>query len=57
VPDAIERLVRCYLGLRDSEEERFIDVVQRVGVEPFKAHLYAKADQESRAHSRQLAAA
>jgi len=57
VPDAIERLVRCYLGLRDSEEERFIDVVQRVGVEPFKAHLYAKTDQESRAHSRQLAAA
>ncbi|MGH8697044.1 MAG: nitrite/sulfite reductase [Burkholderiales bacterium] len=57
VPDAIERLVRCYLGLRDSEEERFIDVVQRVGVEPFKAHLYAKADQRPSAPERHLAAA
>jgi sulfite reductase (NADPH) hemoprotein beta-component len=57
VPDAIERLVRCYLGLRDSEEERFIDVVQRVGVEPFKAHLYDKADQRPSAPERHLAAA
>ncbi len=57
VPDAIERLVRCYLDLREAEEERFIDVVHRVGVEPFKAHLYAKADQESRARRRQLATA
>ena len=57
VPDAIERLVRCYLGLREAEEERFIDVVHRVGVEPFKAHLYAKADQESSTRERQLAAA
>jgi sulfite reductase (NADPH) hemoprotein beta-component len=57
VPDAIERLVRCYLGLRDSEQERFIDVVQRVGVEPFKAHLYDKADQRPSAPERHLAAA
>jgi sulfite reductase (NADPH) hemoprotein beta-component len=57
VPDAIERLVRCYLDLREAEEERFIDVVHRVGVEPFKEHLYAKPDQASRARDRQLAAA
>jgi sulfite reductase (NADPH) hemoprotein beta-component len=57
VPDAIERLVRCYLSLRETEEERFIDVVQRVGVEPFKEHLYAETDQESPARERQLAAA
>jgi sulfite reductase (NADPH) hemoprotein beta-component len=57
VPDAVERLVRCYLALREREEERFIDVVQRVGVEPFKAHLYAEPDQESPARGRQLAAA
>jgi sulfite reductase (NADPH) hemoprotein beta-component len=57
VPDAIERLVRCYLGLRDSEEERFIDVVQRVGVAPFKAHLYGTADQRPSAPARHLAAA
>jgi sulfite reductase (NADPH) hemoprotein beta-component len=57
VPDAIERLVRCYLGLRDSEEERFIDVVHRAGVEPFKAYLYGKADQESAPRDRHLVAA
>src|SRR5499426_1521501 len=57
VPDAIERLVHCYLDLRDSEEERFIDVVHRAGVEPFKAHLYGKADQESAPRDRHLVAA
>ena len=57
VPDAIERLVRCYLGLREAEEERFIDVVHRVGVEPFKAHLYGKTHQASAVDERQLAAA
>ncbi|HLB14098.1 MAG TPA: nitrite/sulfite reductase [Burkholderiales bacterium] len=57
VPDAIERLVRCYLDLREAEEERFIDVVHRVGVEPFKAHLYDKADQRPSAPERHLAAA
>ena len=57
VPDAIERLVHRYLELRDSEEERFIDTVHRVGVESFKAHLYAKADQAPAARDRQLAAA
>jgi sulfite reductase (NADPH) hemoprotein beta-component len=40
VPDVIERLVEAYLAQRESEQERFIDVVQRVGIEPFKAHVY-----------------
>jgi sulfite reductase (NADPH) hemoprotein beta-component len=57
VPDAIERLVRCYLDLRDSEEERFVDVVHRAGVEPFKANLYGKANQESAPRDRHLVAA
>jgi sulfite reductase (NADPH) hemoprotein beta-component len=57
VPDAIERLVRRYLDLRDAEEERFIDVVHRVGVEPFKSALYGPADQGPSASERQLAAA
>jgi sulfite reductase (NADPH) hemoprotein beta-component len=57
VPDAIERLVRRYLDLRDAEEERFIDVVHRVGYEPFKSALYAPADQKSSASQRQLAPA
>jgi sulfite reductase (NADPH) hemoprotein beta-component len=57
VPDAVERLVRCYLALREAEDERFIDVVHRVGVEPFKTHLYGKTDQIPSAAARHLAAA
>ncbi|HEY7761198.1 MAG TPA: nitrite/sulfite reductase [Burkholderiales bacterium] len=40
VPDVVERLVTVYLEQRESEQERFIDVVHRLGVEPFKAHVY-----------------
>jgi sulfite reductase (NADPH) hemoprotein beta-component len=57
VPDAIERLVHTYLDLRDSNAERFVDTVQRVGTDPFKASLYDKADPTPQARSRQLAAA
>jgi sulfite reductase (NADPH) hemoprotein beta-component len=57
VPDAIERLVRCYLDRRDSEEERFIDTIHRIGTEPFKASLYGKADPRQHARDRHLAAA
>jgi sulfite reductase (NADPH) hemoprotein beta-component len=57
VPDAIERLVQAYLALRDGDAERFIDTVQRVGTDPFKAALYGKTDPTSRARDRQLAAA
>ncbi|MCW5605011.1 MAG: nitrite/sulfite reductase [Burkholderiales bacterium] len=42
VPDVIEKLVGVYLDRRDSEAERFIDVVRRIGVEPFKEHVYGK---------------
>jgi sulfite reductase (NADPH) hemoprotein beta-component len=56
VPDAIERLVRCYLSLRDSAEERFIDVIHRVGIAPFKTHLYG-TDQATSTDERQLVAA
>src|SRR5690606_38315156 len=41
VPDVVEKLIQTYLRLRDSEAERFIDVVDRVGIEPFKADVYA----------------
>ena len=40
VPDVIEKLIDLYLARRDSEEERFIDVVRRIGIEPFKEHVY-----------------
>jgi sulfite reductase (NADPH) hemoprotein beta-component len=45
VPDVIERLIDCYLKHRDSEAERFVDVVQRIGVQPFKEHVYGYAHQ------------
>jgi sulfite reductase (NADPH) hemoprotein beta-component len=45
VPDVIERLIRTYLALRDSEAERFVDVVHRVGVEPFRRNVYGDRHQ------------
>jgi sulfite reductase (NADPH) hemoprotein beta-component len=57
VPDAIERLVNRYLELREGEAERFIDTVQRVGTDPFKASLYGTPDQTPQTRSRRLAAA
>jgi sulfite reductase (NADPH) hemoprotein beta-component len=47
VPQVIEKLIECYLEQRDSEAERFIDTVQRIGVEPFKEKVYGKADHRS----------
>lgn len=41
VPDVVDRLIRTYLDLRDSDAERFIDVVDRVGIDPFKRDVYA----------------
>jgi sulfite reductase (NADPH) hemoprotein beta-component len=41
IPDVIFRLVQTYLRLRDSEAERFIDVVERIGIGPFKEDVYA----------------
>ena len=55
VPDVIERIVRCYLGLRLAEAERFIDCVRRVGAEPFKRVVYDHADQRIESHSGSLA--
>ena len=44
VPDVVERLVRAYLDARDSDAERFVDVVARLGLAPFKEAVYAHAD-------------
>jgi sulfite reductase (NADPH) hemoprotein beta-component len=57
VPDVIERLIKCYLEHRDSEAERFIEVVRRIGHETFKDYVYGQADSQSQRRSRQLAAA
>ncbi|MDR2220038.1 MAG: nitrite/sulfite reductase [Methylobacillus sp.] len=41
VPGVIEKLIAVYITHR-TDEERFIDTVRRIGVAPFKAHVYAK---------------
>ncbi|OLU24271.1 nitrite/sulfite reductase [Pseudomonas sp. PA27(2017)] len=43
VPDVIERLVETFDEQRQGNE-RFIDTVQRVGIEPFKAQVYRQAE-------------
>jgi sulfite reductase (NADPH) hemoprotein beta-component len=57
IPDVVERLIETYLELRDSEQERFVDVVQRTGIEPFKKNVYANLDQKPADRRRALAAA
>jgi sulfite reductase (NADPH) hemoprotein beta-component len=57
VPDVIERLIETYLEHRDSDAERFVDVVHRIGVEPFKARVYGHPDQRRQDRRRSLAAA
>lgn len=42
VADVVGSLVETYLDLRDSDAERFIDVVERVGIDPFKARVYGE---------------
>ncbi|HTK02762.1 MAG TPA: nitrite/sulfite reductase [Bordetella sp.] len=46
VPGVVETLIHTYLRLRDSEEERFVDVVARVGIDPFKTDVYGSADRQ-----------
>ncbi|RZL92018.1 MAG: nitrite/sulfite reductase [Variovorax sp.] len=41
VPAVVERLVQTYLTHRDSDAERFVDVVDRLGIEQFKTDVYA----------------
>ncbi|WP_419834786.1 nitrite/sulfite reductase [Endozoicomonas atrinae] len=42
VPDVIDKILKTYVELR-TPEERFIDTCRRVGVQPFKEKVYAKA--------------
>ncbi|MGE8359124.1 nitrite/sulfite reductase [Pseudomonas sp.] len=43
IPDVIEGLVRTFTDYREVEE-RFVDTVQRIGLEPFKEQVYRKAE-------------
>jgi sulfite reductase (NADPH) hemoprotein beta-component len=40
MPGVVQRLIEVYIQER-TPEERFIDTVRRIGVAPFKAHVYA----------------
>ncbi len=57
VPEVIEKLIELYLSEREGEEERFIDTVRRIGVEPFKDYVYGTDHQTARRDSRRLAVA
>ena len=57
VPDVIQKLIECYLAHRDSEAERFVEVVHRIGVEPFKEHVYGNAHQGPADRQREFIAA
>ena len=57
IPDVIERLIDTYLEHRDSEAERFVDVVQRIGIEPFKERVYGNAHQRASDRNRERALA
>jgi len=57
VPQVIEKLIACYLERRDSEAERFVDVVHRIGIEPFKESVYGNAHQRPADRSRERALA
>jgi len=57
IPDVIEKLIGVYLEQRESEDERFIDVVWRTGIEPFKEHVYGGHHQGHERRQRSLATA
>lgn len=43
MPEVIEKIINVYVELR-QEEELFIDTYNRIGMEPFKERVYAKAN-------------
>ena len=43
IPDVIDQIIQIYLAER-QDGEKFIDTYQRLGMEPFKEQVYAKAD-------------
>lgn len=57
VPGVVRRLIECYLQHRDSDAERFVDTVHRIGLEPFKEFAYGRADRKTEADDRPLAVA
>src|SRR5690606_12388370 len=40
MPEVIDRILQVYVRER-AEDERFVDTAQRLGIAPFKEHVYA----------------
>ncbi|WP_010140478.1 nitrite/sulfite reductase [Oceanicola sp. S124] len=49
ITGAIETILKTYLGLRESEEETFLEAYRRVGPDPFKAALYPEKEKANAA--------
>lgn len=45
--DALERVLSRYVALREGPEDRFIDVVRRAGLAPFKDAVYAPLERSA----------
>jgi sulfite reductase (NADPH) hemoprotein beta-component len=41
VVEAVDRVLKCYLKIRNNDDERFLDCYRRVGEGPFKEAAYA----------------
>jgi sulfite reductase (NADPH) hemoprotein beta-component len=54
VPEVIEALLAVYVEQR-TPSERFIDTLQRLGIEPFKARAYAGRDRRRPARPDKIA--
>ena len=50
----IEKLISVYLAARHSDE-LFIDVVERLGIEPFQKAVYGERTRGTRAAERKIA--
>ena len=44
VADVVENLIQTYLSLRERDDERFVDVVARTGIDPFKERVYGEVN-------------
>ncbi|MDH3994734.1 MAG: nitrite/sulfite reductase, partial [Gammaproteobacteria bacterium] len=43
MPEVIDKILSTFVGLRQGEET-FLETYRRVGIDPFKERVYAKAD-------------
>jgi sulfite reductase (NADPH) hemoprotein beta-component len=50
VPDVIETLIETYIAQRNVEE-RFVDTLARIGLEPFRAAVYRGADKPEKVYA------